>query len=198
MAQVTEGLRVRFSVVEEFEYKVDEFTAEEKALLWYTTEDMFALAKYEIKLCEENNRKAGCTWRGLEHMQTGEDLRQARVADILDAILDAYDDIGADDVAKEDDKIEQLSNACRGLTRGDRKSAYKWGLRDASVAAKIHEEETAPKEKRKHVKKTFSESSKSPKRVCGKDNPPVMKVRSKDSPAIKSRVQAPRMNPIAA
>jgi hypothetical protein len=188
MPEVQAGRRVRFSVVEEIEYEFEPFTAEERDLLWYTMEDMVALAKHEIKLCEENNRKAGCTWRGLEHMQTGDDVRQPRVAQTLDAILDAYDDIFSDDMVKEDDKVEKLSDACRALTRGDRKSAYKWGLRDQSVAVKIYEEEHAPK--RKHVKKTASVSSSvSPKRVCSKEAKPTRK---------SCAPNQLRMNPIAA
>jgi hypothetical protein len=177
MPEVT-GRRVRFSVVEEIEYEVEEFTAEEKDQLWYTMEDMVALAKFEIKLCEENNRKAGCTWRGLEHMQTGEDVRQPRVAQILDAILDAYDDIYADDMTNEADKVEQLRDACRALTREDRKSAYKWGLRDQSVAVKIYEEENASKRKHVKVKKTVSTSS-------NRSPPTAKRVRSRDAKLVR-------------
>lgn len=204
--------RVHFSVVEEFEYEVEEFTEEELELLWYTMDDMVALVKRELKLNEKESKKESHSWRGLEHMQSGVDDRSERVQQICDAILDAYDELCEDSDAKESDKAEALRAECRALTREDRKRAYKFGLRDQAVAETICKDkaDTANKRKSKDKKERSSKSSSSSssssketrrnKRVRSKEmKSPVL---PKKSPTASDPVEPPaqvlRMNPIAA
>ncbi|CAB9523786.1 expressed unknown protein [Seminavis robusta] len=200
---------VRFSVVEEFEFECFDYTEEERNELWYNMEEMVELAKYEMQLCNENNRKEGCTWRGLEHMQTGEDERQERVAELLDRALDAFDEIFMDEMMDEDEKADLLRDACRSLTREDRKRAYKWGLRDASIADKIQEESDKKRPmKKSQSKEGGSRSSKDGQRSSkdstrrGGKRKTSSSTRDKQRPSPSTSTSSPaaqlRMNPIAA
>ena len=184
--------RVRFSVVEEFEYDKPDFTDDEIADLWYTMEEMVGLVKEELQLCHDNNKAAGRCWRGLEHMKGGVDNRAERVSAILDSILDAYDELSYDsDVRQtESDREEALRGECRALTRDDRKRAYKYGLRDASIAEGIYKEEEEKKSRRSLSSKSTSNRSKS-------NSSPQRSPRSsgrKPSPRDKRRVKRNRSN----
>lgn len=157
--EAPEVKRVRFSVVEEFEYEVEDFTEEEIALLWYTMEEMVDLVKHELHLNETESKKQSHSWRGLEHMQGGVDNRAERVQQICDAILDAYDDLCEDSSSDEkgEDMAEKLRNECRTLTREDRKRAYKYGLRDQAVAESLQKDGSP--NKRRHGKESGKGSS---------------------------------------
>lgn len=188
--------QVRFSVVEEFEYEAEEFTEEEVELLWYNMEVMVDLVKHELKLNEEDSRKESHSWRGLEHMQSGVDDRAERVQQVCDAVLDAYDDLCEDSDAKNSDKEEALRAECRALTREDRKRAYKFGLKDQSVAEAIHKD-SGSRSKRKQTKKDGSSSSSS------KESSSSSASKTKESRRKRPKSKAPatpplRMNPIAA
>jgi len=149
---------LRFSVVEEFEYENPEYTEEDVANLWYTMEEMVGLVKHEMKLHQDKQQiqqqnkenmtrelsrllKEETSWRGLEHMQGAVDTRADRVADVIDAILDAYDELSYESDDLEEDREEALRSECRALTREDRKRAYKYGLKDASIAKEIHHQD---------------------------------------------------------
>ena len=174
---------VHFSVVEEFEYEKPDYSEEEIANLWYTMEEMVGLVKYELKICEENNKKEGRCWRGLEHMKGGTDNRAERVSEITDGILDAYDELSYDsDMYKnENDRDEALRAECRARTRDDRKRAYKFGLRDATVAEEIFKED--------EVKK----SSSSGRRGSNESKPKTRRSGRKSSPRDR-RVKRSRSN----
>ena len=202
--------QVRFSVVEEFEYEADELTEEEIALLWYTMEDMVDLVKHELKLNEEESRKESHSWRGLEHMQSGVDDRAERVQQICDAVLDAYDDLCEDSDSKDSDKAEALRAECRALTREDRKRAYKYGLKDQSVAEAIHKDSSS-RSKRKQTKKEASTSKENSSSSSGgsrskesRRKRPKSKEESSKRPTRKTPSASPapatpalRMNPVA-
>jgi len=188
---------VHFSVVEEFEYEKPDFSPEEIADLWYTMEEMVGLVKYELKICEENNKKEGRCWRGLEHMKGGTDNRAERVTAITDGILDAYDELSYDsDQFKSDaDKEEALRSECRALTRDDRKRAYKFGLRDATVAEGIikegkEAEAAAAKKGDGRGSRTTSKSStksRSGRKSSPRDKRRVKRTRSRHSPEDSQR-----------
>ena len=132
--------RVRFSVADEYEYEKPDFTEQEIANLWYTMDEMIGLVEFELKICEENNKKEGRCWRGLEYMKGGTDNRAARVSEIINEILDVYDELvqsnnGAGKGGEERD--EALRAECRSHSRVDRKRAYTFGLRDAASAKEV-------------------------------------------------------------
>ena len=182
--------RVRFSVVEEFEYEKPDYTEDEIADLWYTMPEMVDLVKLELQLCEDNNKKAGRCWRGLEHMKGGVDNRAERVSEICDGILDAYDELSydSDAFATESDRDEALRSECRALTRDDRKRAYKYGLRDASIAESIFKEDEEKKSRRSSANSNNSNSkSKS-------SSSPASRSGRKPSPRDKRRVKRSRSN----
>lgn len=147
--------RVRFSVADEYEYEKPDFTEDEIANLWYTMDEMISLVEFELKICEENNKKEGRCWRGLEYMKGGTDNRAARVSEIINGILDVYDELvrtndGTGD--GDDERNEALRAECRSHSRVDRKRAYTFGLRDAASAKEIwrkgkREDKTADKQK---------------------------------------------------
>lgn len=132
--------RVRFSVADEYEYEKPDFTEQEIANLWYTMDEMIGLVEFELKICEENNKREGRCWRGLEYMKGGTDNRAARVSEIINAILDVYDELvqANDGTGKGgEERDEALRSECRSHSRVDRKRAYTFGLRDAASAKEV-------------------------------------------------------------
>jgi len=187
---------VTFTVVEEFEFEKPDYTEEEVASLWYTMEELVGLVRYELQICEENNKKERRCWRGLEHMKGGVDNRQERVAEAIDGILNAYDELYFDSdqqTTEAGEREEALRAECRARTRDDRKRAYKFGLRDEVVVEEIAKEAAKRKSRSRHSRSSNNSNS-SKSKEQGKSSRHSAGGRKSSPREIKRRVKRTRSN----